>query len=294
MARRRPTFEDSTGRASGGASPAQMAIGAVLILALMFGIFIYRGCNQLNALERKNAETNETLQAVLQRLEQVEKKSGQALDRAQEAELSALEAARGKDAADSARRKAEQDRTEARRQAEAAEKEAHVAQEEARAAREEAERIRAERERELNRLHEVLSGIVETRRTALGVVMNLGSDAVEFDFDKATLRPENRELLSRIAGVLLTSQGYRVQIHGHTDDIGGREYNQRLSERRADAVRNYLVDAGIDPGIVSTRGHGKTSPLAPGTTPKARAKNRRVEIGIIDTTINYGQVVADP
>ena len=271
-----------------------MAIGAILILALMAGIFIYRGCNQLNALERQTTEANETLQTVLQRLEQVEKRTGQAIDRAQEAKHIALEAARGKDAADSARRQAERDRADARRQAEAAKKEAHVAQEDARAAREESERIRAERERELNRLHEVLSGIVETRRTALGVVMNLGSDAVEFDFDKATLRPENRELLSRIAGVLLTSTGYRVQIHGHTDDIGSSEYNQRLSERRAKAVQDYLVDAGIDPGIVSTKGHGKANPLLPGTTPKARAKNRRVEIGIIDTTINYEQVVADP
>lgn len=271
-----------------------MAIGAVLILALVAGFFIYQRWERLNALERQNAEVTETLQVVLQRLEQVEKGTAQALDRAQEAELSALEAARGKDAADSARRQAERDRTEARRQAEAAQEEAHAAQEEARAAREESERIRAERERELNRLHEVLSGIVETRRTALGVVMNLGSDAVEFDFDKATLRPENRELLSRIAGVLLTSMGYRVEIHGHTDDIGSSEYNQKLSERRAEAVMNYLVDTGIDPKIVDTKGHGKTSPVVPGTTPKARAKNRRVEIGIIDTTINYGQVVADP
>ena len=294
MARRDPNFKVPTGRTKGGASRAQMAIGAVLILAVMAGFFIYQRWAQLNALERQTVKVNETLQAVLQRLEQVEKKSSQALDRAQEAEFSALEAARGRDAADAARRSAERDRAEARRKAEAARQETLAAQEDARAAREEAERIRAERERELNRLHEVLSGIVETRRTALGVVMNLGSDAVEFDFDKATLRPENRELLSRIAGVLLTSQGYRVQIHGHTDDIGSSEYNQRLSERRADAVRNYLVDAGIDPGIVSTKGHGKTSPVVPGTTPKARAKNRRVEIGIIDTTINYGQVVADP
>ncbi len=264
-----------------------MVIGAVLILALMAGLFIYRGCGRLNALEWQTAEVNESLKSVLQRLEQVEKRTGQALDRAQDAEISALEAARGRDAADVARRKAERDRSEARRKAEAA-------QEEARAAREESDRIRREREQELNRLHEVLSGIVETRRTALGVVMNLGSDAVEFDFDKATLRPENRELLSRIAGVLLTSKGFRVQIHGHTDDIGSSEYNQRLSVRRAKAVRDYLVDAGIDPEIVSTEGHGKTNPLLPGTNPKARAKNRRVEIGIIDTTINYGQVVAGP
>ncbi len=294
MARRKPNIEISTGRTNGGASLGQTVTVAGLVLALVAGLFIYRGCGKLNALEHQNAQVTEALTKVLQRMEQVEKKTGQALDRAQEAELSALEAARGKDAADSARRKAERDRAEARRQAEAAEQEARTAQEDARAAREESERIRAERERELNRLHEVLSGIVETRRTALGVVMNLGSDAVEFDFDKATLRPENRELLSRIAGVLLTSKGYRVQIHGHTDDIGSSEYNQRLSERRAKAVRDYLVDAGIDPGIVSTKGHGKANPVVPGTTPKARAKNRRVEIGIIDATINYGQVVADP
>ena len=264
------------------------------MLALVAGIFIYRGCGQLSALERQNVQVTETLMKVVQRLEQVEEKSGQALDRAQEAARSALEAARGRDAADSARRKAERDRAEARRKAEAAQEETRAAQEEARTAREEAERIRAERERELNRLHKVLSGIVETRRTALGVVMNLGSEAVEFDFDKATLRPENRELLSRIAGVLLTSKRYRVQIHGHTDDIGSSEYNERLSERRADAVRNYLVDAGIDPGIISIKGHGKANPLVPGTTAQARAKNRRVEIGIIDTAISYGPVASEP
>ena len=124
--------------------------------------------------------------------------------------------------------------------------------------------------------------------------MNLGSDAVEFDFDKATLRPENRELLSRIAGVLLTSTGYRVQIHGHTDDIGSSDTTRGLSERRADAVRNYLVDAGIDPGIISVKGHGKADPLVPGSTAQARAKNRRVEIGIIDTAISYGPVTSEP
>ena len=190
MARREPNLEVSTGRTNGGASHSRMVVGAILILALVAGISIYRGCGQLSALERQNVQVTETLMKVVQRLEQVEKKSSQALDRAQEAEFSALEAARGRDAADSARRRAERDRAEARRQAEAAQQETLAAQEEARAAREEAERIRAERERELNRLHEVLSGIVETRRTALGVVMNLGSDAVEFDFDKATLRPE--------------------------------------------------------------------------------------------------------
>ncbi len=123
--------------------------------------------------------------------------------------------------------------------------------------------------------------------------MNLGSDAIEFDFDKASLRPENRELLSRIAGVLLTSKGYRIQIYGHTDDVGTATYNQVLSERRAGAVSDYLVETGIDPNIVSIKGFGKSNPLVAGTSAKARAKNRRVEIGVIDTVVDYREPLPD-
>ena len=113
------------------------------------------------------------------------------------------------------------------------------------------------------------------------------------DFDKAELRPENRELLSRIAGILLTSQGYRVQVFGHTDDVGSEQYNVELSRRRAAAVHHYLIHAGIDPEIISSEGFGKSSPLVPDTSPQARQKNRRVEVGIIDSVIDYQNALAD-
>jgi outer membrane protein OmpA-like peptidoglycan-associated protein len=119
--------------------------------------------------------------------------------------------------------------------------------------------------------------------------MNLGSDYLKFEFDKADLRPEDRELLSRVAGILLTSPDYSVSVNGHTDDIGTEEYNQKLSERRAQAVRDYLVKAGLPPAILSVTGHGKARPLVPGTSEKARAKNRRVELGIVNTRILYGR-----
>jgi len=122
--------------------------------------------------------------------------------------------------------------------------------------------------------------------------MTLGSESVKFDFDKATLRPENRELLSRIAGVLLTAYGFRIQVFGHTDDVGSDEYNQGLSERRAQAVRDYLVEAGVATELITTRGFGKSSPRVRGTDSNARAKNRRVEIGIIDSIIGYQGEVA--
>ena len=159
-------------------------------------------------------------------------------------------------------------------------------QPEAATARREAEQIRRERQAELDRLQRALGAIVETRRTALGLVMNLGTDAIEFEFDRADLGSEERELLSRISGVLLTSSGYSVYVYGHTDDVGTEEYNQQLSERRADSVRDYLVESGINADIVTIRGYGQSSPRAEGTSAQARASNRRVEIGVVDVAVD--------
>jgi OmpA-OmpF porin, OOP family len=119
--------------------------------------------------------------------------------------------------------------------------------------------------------------------------MNLGGDHLKFEFNKADLRPEDRELLSRIAGIILTSHDYTISVNGHTDDVGSVAYNQTLSERRAQAVRDYLVKAGLPPGIVSVEGHGKSLPLVKGTSDAARAKNRRVELGLVNTQIRYGR-----
>ena len=170
----------------------------------------------------------------------------------------------------------------------AAEKERAAAQQAAEAARAEAERAEAEKEElkrrlevELDRMQRALGRIADTRRTALGVVMTLDSSQIEFDFNKADIRPKNREVLSRIAGVLLTFENYGVQVFGHTDNVGSVEYNKALSEKRAAAVRDYLVTAGINKDVMSTMGLGKSSPLVEGTDPESRQRNRRVELAIV-------------
>ena len=140
-------------------------------------------------------------------------------------------------------------------------------------------------------MQEALNRIAPTRRTPSGMVMMLSDEAFRFDFDKATLKPANKEMLSRIAGILLASEGYRLFVDGHTDDIGTDEYNQGLSERRAEAVQQYLVAAGIPPEVVAVQGFGKSQPLVKEQTKAARANNRRVEIGIVDTIVHYGQAV---
>ena len=151
----------------------------------------------------------------------------------------------------------------------------------------ELENMRRQRAAELDRMQQALSRIVPTARTPAGMVMQLANKSFRFDFDSAALKTENRETLSRIAGVLLASEGYRLFIDGHTDDVGTDQYNQGLSERRAASVRDYLVKAGIPADIVEVKGFGKSNPLVQAKSTDAREKNRRVEIGIVDTIINY-------
>jgi outer membrane protein OmpA-like peptidoglycan-associated protein len=119
--------------------------------------------------------------------------------------------------------------------------------------------------------------------------MVLPDSTFRFTFDSAELTQKNRELLSRIAGILLVSKGYGLAVYGYTDDVGTADYNQTLSERRAKAVDDYLVKAGVPEGIVSMKGFGKTSPIMKANTPEARAKNRRVEIAVTDSEIKYGE-----
>jgi outer membrane protein OmpA-like peptidoglycan-associated protein len=83
----------------------------------------------------------------------------------------------------------------------------------------------------------------------------------------------------------MTLKGYTVAVYGYTDDIGTQTYNLQLSQRRAEAVRDFLVQAGISPIIMSAKGFGKSDPRIPGNSDQARAANRRVEIGIVDSKL---------
>jgi outer membrane protein OmpA-like peptidoglycan-associated protein len=100
-------------------------------------------------------------------------------------------------------------------------------------------------------------------------------------------------MLNRIAGILMTLKGYTIAVYGYTDDIGTQTYNLQLSQRRAEAVRDFLVQAGISPTIMTTKGFGKSDPRVPGDSEQARAANRRVEIGIVDSRLlTNGQLAA--
>jgi len=105
---------------------------------------------------------------------------------------------------------------------------------------------------------------------------------IYFEFNQAYLRRESLETLSKLVEQLKKNPRIKIEIQGHTDNIGTREYNQKLSEKRAEVVMEYLIKNGISPERLRVRGFGETKPVAPNTTEEGRAKNRRTEILILE------------
>jgi outer membrane protein OmpA-like peptidoglycan-associated protein len=202
-----------------------------------------------------------------------------------EAEAKAAEEAKRQaelTAAKEAQTKAETEAAAAKAKAEAAAAAARAkAEADALRAKEEAAQAEAERSRkaaaELRaQLLDQFNRVLETRDTPRGLVVNMGD--VLFDFGKYNLRSEAREKLAKLSGIILAHPGLKLAVEGHTDSVGSDEANQKLSQQRADTVRSYLIEQGLQDASVSSLGFGKTSPVADNDTVAGRQKNRRVEI----------------
>jgi len=152
----------------------------------------------------------------------------------------------------------------------------------AQADRDRAAKEKAQAEAEKTELRSQLlaqfNAILQTRDTARGLIVNVPD--VLFDTAKFSLRPAAREKLARVGGIISGHPGLRLEVEGHTDSVGGDEYNQRLSEHRGEAVRDYLTQQGMQGSSVTTKGFGKTQPVASNETASGRQQNRRVELVI--------------
>lgn len=202
----------------------------------------------------------------------------------------ATEAVAQKQAADAARREAElaaqraaADSERARQlkmEAESARTAAESARTAAEAARKEADaaRMKAEQERAAirNQLRDQLNRVMATRESARGLIVDIGD--VNFDTGKFDLKPDARERLARVSGILIATPGLKVTVEGHTDSVGSDDFNQKLSEQRADSVRQYLVSSGFPTDLITAAGFGKTRPVADNATADGRQRNRRVEL----------------
>lgn len=224
-----------------------------------------------------------------------EKRASQAAQEQAEADAKAAQAAAAQAQAQSdedARRRAEAEAAKAQAEQQQAaalaqQQQAEAQAEAARQAAEDAQRQTAEAERQRQeaiqqkeqmraRLLAQLNQVLQTRDTARGLIVSMPD--VLFDFNKDTLKPEARERLARISGIVLAYPDLKLQVEGYTDSIGSDEYNQQLSEKRAEAVRDYLVGSGVSMNNVAAVGMGKADPVADNATSAGRKLNRRVEM----------------
>jgi len=183
---------------------------------------------------------------------EAQRRADEAAERAVKAEERADEMARAKLQADQAKREAQQ----------------------------EAAQARLEREEARANLQLALGQVAQVRESARGLIVSIPN--VLFSSGQATLRPEGREILAKISGVLLIADGYSLSVEGHTDRIGGDQLNQALSEKRAQGVAAYLVEQGVPSDRIAARGFGESVPIASNETETGRQVNRRVEIVIQD------------
>jgi len=254
-----------------------LALGVIAIaLSLALG-FVY--LTSVRRLQREVAQLSQQTEGLSRLIKRAQEQSQTLAQQASQAAANAQAAAQQRDLA-------KQDQSNSEAQAQLARQQAAAEQQKADEATQQAEKYRQEREAELAQLQQALGEIAETHRTAMGLVMTLDSKSIRFDFDKATIKPEYRDILNRIAGVLMTLKGHSIAVYGYTDDIGTQTYNLQLSQRRAEAVRDFLVQTGIPATtITSSRGFGKSDPRVPGDSEQARAANRRVEIAIVDSKL---------
>lgn len=152
----------------------------------------------------------------------------------------------------------------------------------------ELKRIEAESYRRDQELQDM---VVRRNAETQGLVVSLAGDFL-FDTDSSTLKPGAYEKLNRIAGVMNQDQSTAIVIKGHTDNRGSESYNMQLSQRRAEAVRNALAQAGVNPARIQAMGYGESQPLVGENTPAAWQQNRRVTIDILPP--NRGSAPSPP
>ncbi|WP_263368097.1 OmpA family protein [Edaphobacter bradus] len=212
---------------------------------------------QMNAeMAKRDAET-QAQQAQLQ-AQQAQMQAQQAQLQAQQAQLEAERAAAAKAQADAERARAEAE-------AAAAQAKAAESAKSAQSATEAREKLRSQ-----------LNSVLATSETARGLIVNMSD--VLFDTGKYTLKPNTQISLAKVAGILQAYPGLKLQVEGYTDSTGTPEFNQKLSENRAGAVREFLVGQGVAEGNIAAAGYGENKPVADNKTAAGRAQNRRVQL----------------
>jgi outer membrane protein OmpA-like peptidoglycan-associated protein len=222
----------------------------------------------------------------------------QAVQRAEDARLVTLrkQAAERQQNADNARRDAEAQAQQSQLQAQQAQLDAERARAEAAAAEAQARAAAASKSATdanavREKLRSQLNSVLATSESARGLIVNMSD--VLFDTGRYTLKPSTQLSLAKVSGILQAYPGLKVQVEGYTDSVGSDQYNQKLSENRADAVRAFLISQGVQTDNISATGYGKSKPVADNATAQGRSQNRRVNLVVSGDAIGVEQSSPD-
>ncbi|HTU60200.1 MAG TPA: OmpA family protein, partial [Polyangiales bacterium] len=212
--------------------------------------------------EERERQTEEAKQQAEMQAQQSQLQAQQSQLAAEQAQAAADRAAAEKAQADAARARAEAEAASAQARAAEAQRQAQQSQQDAEATR---EKLRAQ-----------LNNVLQTTETARGLIVHMGD--VLFATNKYTLKPDAQVSLAKVATILTLYPNLKVQVEGYTDSTGSPAYNQTLSENRADAVRDFLVQNGVPQDNVTAQGYGATNFVADNSTAAGRQQNRRVNL----------------
>jgi outer membrane protein OmpA-like peptidoglycan-associated protein len=225
-----------------------------------------------------------------QQAQQAQAERDAAAQRAEAARAQAEAAAQQRALAEQQQQAAAQQAAQAQQQAQQeaqarqqAELQAQQAQQQAQQAQQQAQTAEQEKEQTRARMMSQLNQVLETRDSARGLIVSMPD--VLFDTGKADLKPTARERLAKVAGILLAYPDIKVEVDGYTDSTGSVDFNQQLSQQRADAVRTYLTSQGVSSNSITTQGFGENNPIASNDTPSGRQQNRRVELVVSGAAI---------
>lgn len=243
-----------------------------------------RAAAERQAQEDRTRQAQQEAELAQNRAQQAAEQTQQAQMAAQQAqqeraaaEQSKAEALQAQQQAEAARQAAEQQQAALAAQTQSAQAAAQTAEQRAHAAEQEKEEMR-------QRLLAQLNQVLQTQDSARGLIVNMSD--VLFDLNQSTLKPGAKVRLAKVAGIIQAYPDLKLQIEGYTDSTGGLEHNQELSERRAAAVRDFLVQQGVSINNVSAQGFGPSNPVASNSTAQGRQMNRRVDLVVNGESIS--------